>query len=419
MKRRVLIPSLLLSATVCCSLHAQQWTVFDMENSPLPSTNVKALAPDGEGGIWVGTDWGLCRRDAAGDWEVFQAGTSPLVDNNIRCLQVDQLGRLWIGTVSMGLQVKDGEEWTTYTPLNSPLPEFGVRDLFIDTSDAVWICTSSGLAKFDGTDWVFYNSTPESHDGAILGTSNTNAVAVSPAGTVCLGTFNGGLHFIQGSTVEVLTSFDDGFFDNTAVDVAFHPTTGARWVATPAAGLLRQQGPIVGGLWTQWSGATGFPSNAMTALAFDDAGDVWAGTQIEGLLQVRSDGTFIQYDDLNSGLPDVNVRSVLATDDGALWVGTFLGGLARLDPTVTVAEAELLREVGVFPNPTTGQFIITCRGGCSGAQWELLTGDGRLVMAGGSPMERIPIDAGGLNPGIYILRLHQEGFVGAVSVLVD
>jgi ligand-binding sensor domain-containing protein len=409
---------LVLIGSRCLPLCAQQWTVYDMGNSPLPSTNVKALVSDAAGGLWIGTDWGLCHFDGASAWTVYQEGTSPLAENDIRSLQVDPSGRLWIGTVSMGLQVKEDDTWTTYTPLNSPLPEFGIRDLFVDPTGDVWVCTASGLARFNGTEWSLYNDTPESHLGAVLETANTNAVAIGTDGTVCLGTFNGGLHFIQGSTVEVLTSFDDGFFDNTAVDVLFHPVTGARWVATPAAGLLRQQGPIVGGLWAQWSGATGFPSNATTALAVDNTGDVWVGTQIAGLVSVQADGTFTLYDDVNSGLPDNTVRSLLATEDGAVWVGTFLGGLVRFDPSVTINEHSERDQLLAYPNPAEDRFEVICPEGCFDAHWELVSSDGRQVLHGTSNAVVLQIDGGRLADGLYHLMVTSGGFVRAVRVLV-
>jgi len=397
----------------------QEWTIYDIQNSPLPSTTVRALVADGADGLWVGTDWGLCHLDYAGDWTVYQEATSPLVENDIRALQRDGQGRLWIGTVSMGLQVKDGDQWTIYTPLNSPLPEFGIRDLFVDANDAIWICTSGGLAMFDGLEWSIYNDTPDSHQGAVLETANTNAVAVAADGTICLGTFNGGLHFIQGGSVEVLTSFDDGFFDNTAVDVAFHPSTGARWVATPAAGLLRQQGPVVGGLWTQWSGATGFPSNATTALAFDQAGDVWVGTQIAGLVQVKADGTFVQYTQGGSGLPDNNVRAIMTTPDGAIWVGTVLGGLARYEPAVSVQEFTQGAALQAWPNPAREQVTISCTNGCRGSSWQLLQADGRLVSSGRSYQDQFVLPLQDIPSGCYVVLVSEGSRTGLIRVFVD
>lgn len=415
---RVLISLMLLLSGTVRTVHAQQWTVYDMENSPLPSTTVKALEADGHGGLWVGTDWGLCHFDGMDAWTIYQEGTSPLVENNIRCLELDAEGRLWIGTESMGLQLKDGDDWLTFQPDNSPLPEFDIRDLFIDASNTLWVCTPGGLARFDGTTWNIYDDTQDSHDGAVLGTSNTNAVAVAADGTICLGTFNGGLHFIQGSSVEVLTSFEDGFFDNTAVAVAFHPLTGARWVATPAAGLLRQQGPVVGGVWSQWSTTVGFPTNATTSMSIDVAGDVWVGTQVAGLIRVEDNGAFVQYTRENSGIPDNTVRSVMAADDGAIWAGTFLGGLARLDPNVGLTERISEPRVQVHPNPARDRFNVVSRGGLIDGKWELFQADGASVAHGVITTEHLVIQVDGLPAGCYILQVRSRDSVDVVKVFV-
>lgn len=413
------LSTILFCLALAGPVRAQQWVVYDMDNSPLPSVTVKALAPDGMGGIWVGTDWGLCHFDGVSAWTIYQEGTSPLVENDVRSLALDGAGRLWIGTVSMGLQRKDGEDWTTYTPLNSDLPEFGIRDLFIDGADAVWICTSGGLARFDGTSWVRYDATPGSHDGAVLNTSNTNSVAVREDGAICLGTFNGGLHFIQGSSVEVLTTFDDGFFDNTAVDVAFHPTTGARWVASPAGGLLRQQGPLVGGLWTQWNIAVGFPSNATTALAFDPGGDVWVGTQIAGLLKVHDDGTFDQFTTSGSGLPDDGVKSLLADPDGVLWVGTGFGGLARFDPSVDVRSATKASRLRTYPNPANDRLFLVLPELTGATNWQLISSDGRMVKQGRMAATTTIIGLEGVAPGAYHLKVSNGGLVEVERIVVE
>lgn len=415
--RSVCVAWALFSASLFVA-RAQEWTVYDMGNSPLPSTTVRSLAADGAGGIWVGTDWGLCHFSEGAEWVVYQEGTSPLLENDVRSLAVDAAGRLWIGTASMGLQMKDGDDWIAYTPSNSDIPGFGIRDLFVDGEQRVWVCTSEGLGRFDGTEWVVYDNSENSHDGAVLSTSNTNAVAVRADGTICLGTFNGGLHFIQGSAVDVLTSFDDGFFDNTAVAVGFHPSTGARWIATPAAGLLRQQGPVLGGLWTQWNGATGFPSNSTTSLAFDSAGDVWTGTQISGLVRVRADGSYVRYTQSNSGLPDDNVRSLLATPDGAVWVGMFLGGLARYAPSVGMAEHSP-NTVQVYPNPAKGHLTVVRPNGSGPATWRMFAMDGTLVGTGSMAAQGTRLQVAHLNSGAFVLEVRAGALVDRVRVLVD
>lgn len=71
--------------------------------------------------------------------------------------------------------------------------------------------------------------------------------------------------------------------------------------------------------------------NDVHDLAFDQQGNLWAGTS-GGLVKWMADGTYKKYTTLD-GLPDNQVWGVATTPDGAVWVGTFDGGLARFEPS--------------------------------------------------------------------------------------
>lgn len=85
-----------------------KWQIFNTENSPLPSNEVKSLLADGEGGLWIGTaserrfqgngNGGLAHRDADGHWFVLQDSNSGLPTNFIAALATDGSGGLWVGT---------------------------------------------------------------------------------------------------------------------------------------------------------------------------------------------------------------------------------------------------------------------------------------------------------------------------------
>lgn len=45
-------------------------TVFNKNNTNLPSSTIQAIAAEDDGTIWVGTDNGLARFDG-GDWRVY------------------------------------------------------------------------------------------------------------------------------------------------------------------------------------------------------------------------------------------------------------------------------------------------------------------------------------------------------------
>ncbi len=86
------------------------------------STSPMALAEDGAGFLWVGTQNGLARWDGY-HFRTYKADPSipgTLPDNVIRQLRTDTLGRLWIATNSGGLARYDAEHGPLYHLVGGP-----------------------------------------------------------------------------------------------------------------------------------------------------------------------------------------------------------------------------------------------------------------------------------------------------------
>jgi hypothetical protein len=69
----------------------ESWLKFTPQNSTLASYNVRALATDTTGRVWIGTAWGL--HVVEGDtWASYQMSNSDLVDDNITAIAVSMGG---------------------------------------------------------------------------------------------------------------------------------------------------------------------------------------------------------------------------------------------------------------------------------------------------------------------------------------
>ncbi|MEN9867280.1 MAG: hypothetical protein RL748_2870, partial [Pseudomonadota bacterium] len=82
-------------------------TVFqhvDTEHG-MPNASVTALAQDGEGFIWVGTQDGLARWDGYRfhNYQPRSQDRNSLPGNLVFALHTDSKGRVWVGTASSGL----------------------------------------------------------------------------------------------------------------------------------------------------------------------------------------------------------------------------------------------------------------------------------------------------------------------------
>ena len=85
------------------------------------------------------------------------------------------------------------------------------------------------------------------------------------------------------------------------------------------------------GLWEVFNTTnSSLPFNTIHAIEIAPDGKKWIGTEFG--LAVLDDTTWTIYNVLNSDIPDNSVRAIaFDSTDNAVWIGTFLGGVARFD----------------------------------------------------------------------------------------
>ena len=101
-----------------------------------------------EGTLWVGTTTGLFAVDLhSKQVRQFTMDQGELTSNNIRSLAVDQQGQLWIGTRGVGVIRYDGE--TFYSIQLGPLlQENMVEAILCDRRGRLWFGTPAGLFRY-------------------------------------------------------------------------------------------------------------------------------------------------------------------------------------------------------------------------------------------------------------------------------
>ena len=129
------------------------WVGYDTTSySPIkmPVVNIKSIAIEKSGILWLGTARGLMRFDGK-KIELYNTKNSGIPDNLIRGLAIDGAGNKWIATTK-GLVKFDGTKWTTYTIANSKLPADRVTAVFVGDKDHIWVgCEGWGLTVFRET----------------------------------------------------------------------------------------------------------------------------------------------------------------------------------------------------------------------------------------------------------------------------
>ena len=144
MKILVTLISLFLSAFLFAqnpySLH------YTIQNSPLPSNNIKRILADDLDHIWMTTDSGLVRyyKD---EWEVFNISNSGIYSNDLNYFYIDNYNNLWFqvrrGYHDYIFQKFNGVNWIYTDTSNICIDE---RDIFaVDDNEGKWILQLRGF----------------------------------------------------------------------------------------------------------------------------------------------------------------------------------------------------------------------------------------------------------------------------------
>lgn len=150
---------------------------------------VTALCRDTQGNQWVGAeDRGVWRYSPATQkWTQFTTKDG-LGDDNAYSLACDRLGRVWVGTLNHGVSVWNGKAWRTYDQTSGPLGVHVTALAVCPIDGDVWGGTEAGLFRYSpakGT-WTYYTRA----NGLISDQVNCLAFAKNGdlyAGTMCDG----------------------------------------------------------------------------------------------------------------------------------------------------------------------------------------------------------------------------------------
>ncbi|MBD0365010.1 MAG: SMP-30/gluconolactonase/LRE family protein [Flavisolibacter sp.] len=324
----------------------------------LNNDSVTAILMDHLGNLWIGNYGGLDLLDAkTGTFKHYSYNakdSTSLSSNRIRALYEDRQGTLWVGTGTPFETAKSNEgglnrfnrETATFTRyLHDPkspgtLINNQVRAIFEDSKGTFWVGTSGdGLHTMDRATGVFkrltYNpahperlSRPPVKDYL---DDHITFITEDATGALWIGTFKEGLTRYD-PTTKTLTRFSSnsstgsGFNDNSCW-LAYTSRDNVLWVSTEPQNLYRMN-PLH--ITIPRMAATGVVNSF-----FQDAdGVLWMGTDA-GLIRHDRNKKSIKrftHDPLDQAtISNDNIMSISKDNSGNLWIGTYGGGLNKLE----------------------------------------------------------------------------------------
>ncbi len=327
------------------------------------TTFVGAMHVDRRGRLWLGSTAGeIGRIGADGRFRHFgrvpaAPGRDPPGMGNTRAAMVEEAGgAVWFAFGSGGVVRVGPDDRIAHFPLSDFPAREGVWALHLDASGRVYALTDRGLARFENGRFVAHGPRVHLRGGVQHG----------PQGSLVFFTAEGALARVQDGRLartplprrfpfaplraELFRVSPDGglwFLSPRGL----HAWDGAQLELLVLSDSLRYEWPIVGGrpegvFWLLQhqpdvirhlsDGGTrrlplppGFRPGNVTATLTDAEGTLWLGTNA-GL--VRYTPRRVRAVTRADGLPHEFVFPTLATRDGAVWAGTWGGGLARFGP---------------------------------------------------------------------------------------
>ncbi len=263
--------------------------------------------------IWSGTSSGSVIRFNGVSFSDISNQTSYLGDWSIEALALDATNKLWIGTSYDGIILKDGDTFTHYTEDNSNLANDRVNSFRIDNSNHVWCATGyDNVSVFEGDFFRVINDT-----------YNVEDIEFDDEGNIWLGYGDDGLAIYDPVTYSQTSILLSNSIPGNTINAIASDDGGNKWIGTDN-GIA-----VYDGSWQIYDTSnTLLGSNEIEDIVKDNSNNMWIGTDDRGL--AKFDGVnWTIYNMSNSDLPSNYIEALDVDNAGNIWIGTSSDGLAK------------------------------------------------------------------------------------------
>ncbi|HTI70892.1 MAG TPA: two-component regulator propeller domain-containing protein [Candidatus Limnocylindria bacterium] len=340
--------------------HGDQFEiVWDGRNEP--GFRVDVLAPSRKGGCWVAARNRLRQFQTTGP--TADLGSYAWTNRPVYALHEDSRGYLWVATLGSGLYRYDTNGTVLHLGVSDGLPTDFIRCVTEDHEGNLWVGTEGGgLCRLKPTIFQTYGRKQG------LCSDQVTSVHQSASGDMWIGTNGDGVDRLNPDGISHF-GVEQGL-GNGHVWAVLQDRQGSVWAGT-WGGLFRMDhdrfAGLSDGVHISWQ---------VLALHEDRKGTLWLGQQALGGIS-RLTGNQSDLLKLSGAAADLDVRTIVESPDGAVWIGSNGDGLYRLlgDKVTRYGKRDGLGSEMIwclYPDQDGAVWIGTYRGGLG--RWK----DGQL-----------------------------------------
>ncbi|MGE0639398.1 MAG: diguanylate cyclase [Thermoanaerobaculia bacterium] len=320
----------------------------------LANATVNALAQDGQGFLWIATPDGLSRFDGYSVRTYHRDLDDPhsLPYNDVRTLAVDADGRLWIGTRGGGLARYEAASdrftvWRADEDDPQALHADFVSALAFAPDGGLWIGTrTGGVARMDPANGTFVAYRNDANAPGALRGSRVDNLLVAADGALWVGGVGHGLYRFDaaaGRFQQFLPREGEPSLPDARIGALAQDAQGRIWVGTTRGLATCDAAGTVCRTWQPPPGGNPLPSGAITGIVSAADGGFWLAVRGAGLVRFDPDSgrstLFTHHSTRPHSLASNDPTRLLVDRRGVLWIGTGDAGVDRHDPTTSRFES--------------------------------------------------------------------------------
>ncbi len=262
---------------------------------------------------------GICIYNPLTQISTWLGENEGLSNNHVRSILQDKSGNYWFGTSGGGVCNYSGKQFTTYDK-SAGLGGNFIYSIYRDSKQRLLIGTSDkGLTIMDSGRFKQYNAGNGFLDLKI------KCILEDHAQNIYLGTEGNGLYLFKDSSFQPLPLFAKKYIRSMVKD-----QDGNIYVATAGTGIFKINKNIKDTSTIQFSMGNGLLSNRINCIYYDKKGQLWYGTENNGIGIIANNKVIPQSFNSRNGLPSNAVRCMTADQNGLLWIGTAGNGIASI-----------------------------------------------------------------------------------------